>query len=619
MTAIIAIAMLCACRSLVEPSGSSGPVEVGFYAGRESSIDVKTTLLSDGLKTSWSDSDMLGVWAKTPAGSYALSNQKFVVYGKNVSKAYFTAVLETEMEELDYTYYAVYPRPLSVNGTAATFSLSASQDGRATGADILVATPEVHGALAPLPEPNDHSNLSLGMNHLVHMLNFFVPADEDTVGEPVSKIEITLPFDCAGNVTADFTDPSVRPVVTGAASRTIEATVSSPVAPSSASAPSYLSVAICPPASACVDGDYLTATYYTATKKVTAVARNLSGRSFEPGHATPVKLVPESAVDYFNLKIFVGENYLGETINYFSISNGTSEVYRFTNTDALWSNISLDEEYFGAEGAAVYNAVVSAVQSGSGSVTFDTPHATKTVRLTSANISVNGNTASINLGPVPYLLFEDFSGAKAYEKDGTYTAGGNSDRNNGGALLNGYMPDNGWNASRFVLSAGNCIELNCRYQSGGFVSERHCGRLDTPNISALKSGASVTLRLSFDVGCYIPVGYMILGTLDDTGSNDQAFIKVGTHTKSTDSSIDGVTFSNIGDNCSVFYTSPCFTSDYGAADYDSIFPTTTVTASGCTNSTRFVFWACTNRYTNAAGANCCYFYYIDNIRISINN
>jgi len=611
LTALTAL-LTISCSPALKPLGPDGRVEVGLYAGDGSPVDVKTTLLSDGLKTSWSESDMLGVWAKTPAGSYALSNQKFVVYGKNDSKAYFTSVLESEMEDVPYTYYAVYPRPTSVSGTSATFALPSFQDGHASSADILVATPASYGALSSPSETGVNSNLSLEMNHMVHILNFFVPSEED--GEPVSRIEITLPFDCAGNVTADFTDPSVRPSVTSNGTGRITASLAVPAEPSS-----YVSVAICPPAKACGENDMLTATYYTPTRKVVAVPLKLSGRSFEPGHATPVKLVPESSVKSFRIRIKTGANLLGEALNSFSISGSEGEVYRYSNSEGLWSDISVDEEYLSDEGGEKFNSIVSAVSGGQGSVTFDSQSAAITVALSAANISVEGASATIDLGPIPYLLFEDFSSAKDYSQNGTYSAGANNDRTKDGYLLNGYMSTDGWNASRFVLSAGNNIMINCRYQSGGFISERICGRLDTPNIAALKPGVSVKLKFSFDIGCYIPVGYMLLGTLDDSGSNDQAFIKVGTHTKSIDSSIDCTDQSSIGDVCSLIYSSEHFSSDFGPSDFGADYPTMTLTASGCGPSTRFVIWACTERTTSAAGANSCYFYYIDNIKVSITN
>ncbi len=61
-----------------------------------------------------------------------------------------------------YTYMCCYPVPSSVNGTKATFNLPAVQDGKASGgADIMIATPVEHGPLAPVPDPEDHSGMSL--------------------------------------------------------------------------------------------------------------------------------------------------------------------------------------------------------------------------------------------------------------------------------------------------------------------------------------------------------------------------------------------------------------------------------------------------------------------------
>ena len=213
---------------------------------------------------------------------------------------------------------------------------------------------------------------------------------------------------------------------------------------------------------------------------------------------------------------------------------------------------------------------------------------------------------------VPYLLFEDFSGAKSYDKNDAYTAGTNNDRTTTGYLLNGYMSTNGWNASRFKIEGGKSVRINVRYQSGGWVTERVCGRLDTPAMKGLKSGANVTLKVTFDAGFYIPVGY----NRDDSGSTN-AFFMIGRHTNSESSAIDGTNQNNIDSACTVAHTSTNYGSGFGDSSFSSIFPTVSYNISGCTPSTRIVWWACTQQDAAVIAANSCYYMYIDNIKISI--
>ncbi|MBR2442996.1 MAG: hypothetical protein IKB19_01650, partial [Rikenellaceae bacterium] len=213
---------------------------------------------------------------------------------------------------------------------------------------------------------------------------------------------------------------------------------------------------------------------------------------------------------------------------------------------------------------------------------------------------------------VPYLLFEDFSQSKTSVHDDNYNGSGDSDRNLTGYSLNNYMTILGWNAARYNLNAGNGIRINVRYQSGGWVPERASGRLDTPALSALKPGATVKLNVSFDTAFYIPSGY----NYDDSSSNDKAYFILGTHT-SQSASIDSVLQGDIDGTCTVIHTSNTFASTLSSNSFGAQMPTRSVTIPAATASTRIVWFACTHRNDSHIAANCCYYMYIDNIKVSI--
>ena len=89
--------------------------------------------------------------------------------------------------------------------------------------------------------------------------------------------------------------------------------------------------------------------------------------------------------------------------------------------------------------------------------------------------------------PVPYLLYEDFSGAT--ERNG----------DNQTEMLDSYnLP--GWSASNYSISAGQGLRLH-RYVGAAFgLKEEKPGRLDSPMLANLKDGLAVRLTVSFDIG-----------------------------------------------------------------------------------------------------------------------
>ena len=168
------------------------PVQVGLCLGGEKT---RTSMLSNGLSAEWLAGDQIAVWAKNSAGAYQLSNQIFKLYARDVKRGFFTSTLESAMPEDVYTYYCSYPSPISVDGTKATFSLPSVQDGKVSGgADIMVATPVQHGPLTAIPDPNDHSGMSMLMNRKMHQFRFYIP-ENNTVMESaqINKIELNFP------------------------------------------------------------------------------------------------------------------------------------------------------------------------------------------------------------------------------------------------------------------------------------------------------------------------------------------------------------------------------------------------------------------------------------------
>lgn len=582
-------------------------MEVGFSAG--GACSTRSSMLDDGLSAEWTAGDRIAVWARNSSSSYILAGQSFGIYGLDGGRAFFSSVLASSMLEDDYTYFATYPEPLSLNGTSVNFNLPSVQDGKVSGgADIMIAEPVNYGALKALPEIEDHSGMSMSMRHVLHQLRFWLPSGTNTLGEPLSEIAIEMPFNVCGTVTADFTDPDADLTLSGG-SNEIRLRLTDSLAESEFPSPVFACAAIAPHVEAAASSDSMRLTVYSHHYKSVLEPLSLSGRSFVGGHSTPVKIVTAAAEAYYRLSFHVGANHIGEALWNVSISQNGNLLYRWANTDGLYGDFNFEEEFLGTEGKALYDQVTNAIADGTAVLNFETAHASVDIPLTAACMTKNDNLAALELGDVPYLLEEDFSAALATAHDDEYTASANSDRNVQGYLLDGYLSRNGWNAARFSISEGDCIRINCRYQSGAWVVERLCGRLDTPAMSYLKPDASVTIAVEYSEAFYVPAGYNY-----DDSVNPMAYYRIGTHTNAESSALNAVKSDEISSNCSVVFASEAFASEDVANLHKRV-----QLISGAGASTRIVFWADTNRTSKHVGANCCYYLYLDDIRVYIND
>lgn len=591
--------------------GRTGPVKVGIYAGGS---QTRTEMLPNGLSAAWEAGDELAVWARNSSGSYILAKQIFKTYGIDGTRGFFTAELPSEMPEGTYTYLCCYPAPLSINGTKATFNLPSQQNGKAGGgADIMIADPVEYGPLTPLADPEDHSNMSMRMNRMMHQFRFYLPEGYFDVGEELEEITFTMPQNIAGTVTADFSDPAA-PMTLGNGTRTMTLNLSDPIGESaSLDDASFACAAVFPYDGVYTGSDYMQLVAYSHSYKATLDPISLSGRTFAAGHSTPVRIVPSSVEKYYRLTMKVGDNHIGEALTNVIVSFNGSPWYSYANADGAYENFIHSVEAYGAEGKEAYDLIVNSILSGVATYTYETEHALVERPLTADMMTYDGNRIVLDLGDVPYLLHEDFTDAKATAHDDDYSPGFNSDMNLGGYLLNGYMPLDGWNAARFSIIEGDCVRINCRFQSGAGVVGRYCGRLDTPALKYLKPGASVAVRVDFDEAIYIPAGFNI----DDSAAARGRF-HVGYHTGSESSAMNGENGNDLNKMGTMVYTS-ALTASQSRSD----MPTVSVNIPAAGSSTRIIFTVDTNRIAgdgiiSGLASNSVYYLYLDNIKVYIN-
>lgn len=592
------------------------PIKVGIHAGGAST---RTHMLDNGLSAAWDAGDRLSVWAVASSGEHALSNQIFTAYGLDAGRGFFTSELADAMPDDTYTYYCCYPEPVAAEGMQVTFSLPAIQDGKVTGgADIMIADPVRHGALAPLPDVEDHSGMSMSMNRMLHQFRMYIPEDNAAIGqEKLQKIILTFPSDVAGRLTYNLEDLQAVPVLTESTGA-IELQLSEPLGISGEEM-QYACVAIAPTAFSA--GDMLHIKAYTDDKIAYFDPIDLKARNFEAGHSTPVRLDLRELSNFAGIVTFtVSANNLGENPRSITFTapagcnfgDGGSNVYVYDPG----REIEVGETI-----TFMFESDTDAYMAFSGrqiSVSYDSEHALLAETVTMPVISQSGKT-EVSL-TVPYLMYQDFSGILKEGESYGNNSYASDERKQPGQSLDGIMPENGWNASRFWAKPG-AIRINMRYQMVKILmsfTTSHYGRLDTPPLTGLKPGVTANLKVFFDAGANVNSG-----SDDDAESGNMTFISMTTH-ENHSNPINGVgtgtgqsgDLSNFGIQ---YYKSAAMPNAYGADDFQNTYPTHIVEGVEATNATRLCFYPSTAFIKEGLGINAEFNVYIDNIKVQIVN
>lgn len=497
---------LCGCgdfestESEVIPSSVNVVFAVGNTPRTRTEYDVETK------RFVWNDGDKIAVWAKSPDGSYALDNQAFrlMAVASDKSEAYFTATLQSPMAEGTYSYYMTYPLPESMGGMTATFTVPSVQDGTASdGVDIIVAEPISGPALEPVNEAApivSDDVLNVRMRHLLHFLRFYIPEGNNLLGEPVKRIEFSMPRAVAGNVSVDVTDASTASLGDGVNGMTLELTK-----PIDASADGMESAVagIFPPRMAYSAGDRITVDAYSENK-CASVSFSLAGRDFAAGHTTkvPLKMTEAKPIEY-ELKFMLASNNLGEDVQDIRIT---------LPDDAVWPGLSSSELRIdsGNDGLVrigdtyVFRTKDKAFFKGLSSkrlaVTYESESAvvSETVTLGDFSSSIRGE-CELNC---PYLFFEDFSWVEGFNSNDEY--GWSSPGSFSPHLFAPYTIDaenpwspekGGWSAARAGAQAGTAIRIACRRETR---LANYSARADSPFLSGLKDGKTVNLDITYD-------------------------------------------------------------------------------------------------------------------------
>ena len=486
----------CSSDSYEGHTGGDKEVVVGISA---SGAQTKTTMLPNGLSAAWEADDQLAVWAKGSSGSYVLSNQIFQNYGNDYGRAFFTSTLSSAMPDDTYTYYACYPPPVSVSGTVATFNIPSTQDGKVSGgADVMIANPMEFGPLTPISDPDDHSNMALSMNHMLHQFRFYVPADNTVLGdEQITKIVLTFPRNVVGKASFDLSDPSASGALSDGTPQ-ITLQLASPLTVSTVSLENYACVSLHP--AAFEAGEMLQVKAYTSTMIAQVDPIDLCARNFQAGHSTPVKLKVKAITDYpYQLSFKVAANNLGENPNVITLTAPESCVWEGYGSNVYTYDPGRPIEV--GETITIRFEDVNLFRAFSNqdiSVIYDSDNTltSQTVKIADLS-SVNSGTTSLT---VPYLFFEDFNGIPSFsDSHDNPKVGTSSDTYTGISELSSYSLSN-WYGTRIGGQSGTSLRICCRYEHVILSGAYYKGRAYTPFLSNIKDGKDVNISVSFRYG-----------------------------------------------------------------------------------------------------------------------
>ena len=525
------------------------------------SVESRTEVADDG-SAIWVKGDKIALWAKASDDTYALNGSvlSMLHYSSSKKLAYFSANM-LAMSEGEYTYYASSPAPTAINGTKASYTIPAVQNGSNNMTDILIAQPITAPQLV-----DGENNLDMLFSHVLHAIKITIPEDGNLLDKPITAFKMTFPSAVAGDLTFDVSRPRISPTLTNG-TNTITFQFDEPKQAGdtfwAVVYPSFL---------------YGDITYVAYSDGYESKAKKFSvNKQLLAGHITPMELTIPVLNLTTTIRFSLGENYLGEDITSFKVKDSSgNELFIYSESsdsntydtifDGEWSVPS----YSGQTLTAVFesnNAIVSN--------TFKMPTLTPYI------------TNVVPALTIPYLFYEDFSGITS-NKEFSET---NRSVNPSGNDLGGYgLP--GWSIARGSISAGQCVRVNCSFETGLNQSKQYKGQVDTPALSAIKSGKSVTVKILFNAD----------------SSADSTTCYVGNITKS--GAVDAGTAISNGTAISMSATS---------LSYSDYFTERTVTVANTTNASRIAFESVSQRSADMLEFVKYYdhYIYIDNVRISI--
>ncbi len=460
----------------------SAKVEVSILGSSSINASTRTSLGDDYQAVTWTPGDQIAVWAVASDDlSYALAAEKFTMryYGTSLTQAEFSATI-TEMDEGTYSYYGVYPYPVSVSGGQATYSLSDTQSGEYDGVnDIMVATPassrELSGTIYDTPA-------SMSFNHRMHIMRIEIPTGRDNFGEPLTGLEVTFPQNVVGDVTVDAMDEGSAPLLSNG-SNVVNIEFNEPFETGDGN---YIWMFVNPTT---LSGTMSFVGFGADGLMSNSIEASIS-KTLESGHVTPVTLTMPTPKLLTSLSVTISADDVNsrigeplETVTFtlpsgVTFDDGTSSVTVAVQSDSDEYNLYLyNVDDFG-----------TSFTSGSLTVRLDTDRVYKTETIALSTAAVNGSTEyTID---VPYFLKTSFANI------GSSTASTTGEDHT--TTFSGTGVDSGWvGSTRSTSTAGSHVTVRPYYFLGGIFYSSKVSSCTLGSLGLKSTASDVSLYVSY--------------------------------------------------------------------------------------------------------------------------
>lgn len=441
--------------------------------------ETRTTIDDDGLSTLWEKGDRMVLWAYKE-GAAAFSGAPFAYYGSKSGakgRALFSGTVAA-MAAGTYTYYAASPVPAATADTRVSYDLPAVQDGAWHGEwDVLLASASAPELEEHMEEQDNVNSLDLRFRHKVHALKVSIPSGRNRFGRPVKRLRAEFPRPVAGRLTWDLASPDAAAEM-AQASNVVTLEFARPVGEGDS-----FWIFIAP-------GDMTGGVVrFTATDGTDFSWPIESGafHNLEPGQITSVTLTIPALRPQTDYRLTVDPAQLGEAVTEIAAVE-LPEGYSFPSLDlALRQAGPLAANDDGTFSLRIFKDMSDDFPAELG-LTVGSANTTGVVgKLGTGQCTVSGVTSTGCSIMAPYLFYEDFSSSinnNSHEED-----------DSGSELVVAGLP--GWTGSRWKVDQQS-LEFRTHISTAVGPSGEY-GRVDSP-VLPVRSGCSVKVSLHYEIG-----------------------------------------------------------------------------------------------------------------------
>lgn len=495
----------------------------------------RAMVATDGNLT-WQTGDKFTLIAKNSAGADAFEPCAFSYWISATagSRSFFRGVPNQRMADDSYTYYAVYPHTTPVEGTTATFSLPAQQDGKYGKTDFMVAR-ATGGALRVCDDNPDTAEplneLGITFKHQLHAMRFEIPRT-GVLTSGVRRVHILFSEAVVGDIKVNMESSAVEYVNT---SNKITVDFG---AGSELQAGETFWVMTLPQAafSRAVDIRFEDSQGNYTTRQLITLS---SSQQYTAGRLTPIRMnVPSSLTGVTSLHCKIGSYAkLGEPITNLHLTLPAG--YYFTDYANYRNSVA------NSSGEYVYPIFNDLFDNTLRNANLKLDYESKNAFIPTAvklenTVNVGGRT-DYSL-EAPYLFEETFSGVSQFN----YEMDTHSLTIKAKSLAEYGL--NGWYGGRVGSNGGGAngaMAIAVRHETVA----QYRGRLDSSGFSHIKEGKSVKIKVSFQANRSNKYAYLNfgLGLVSDGALNGSDGISQGSERLDPTTKSD-ITYTNIDTN-----------------------------------------------------------------------